>query len=243
MGIWNVNWGDNIKVIILCGGKATRMGEIEMPKALVPIGGKPIVWHIMKMYSHHGFNDFILCLGHMGEMVKEYFEMNKEPDWNVTCVDTGLDTNKSERIKRVKDLIDGDTFMVSYGDDVSDIDIKKSLEYHKNHGRIATITAVKLTSPFGVFEKDENDKITKFKEKPLLADHINGGFMIFNKELFDHIDEGELEKEVFEKLVDLGEIHAFEHNGFWRCMNTAKDTLELGEIWRNGKAGWKTWSD
>jgi glucose-1-phosphate cytidylyltransferase len=219
------------------------MGEIEMPKALVPIGGKPIVWHVMKMYSNHGFNDFILCLGHKGEMVKEYFEMNKESSWNIECVDTGLDTNKSERIKMVKDLIDGDTFMVSYGDDVSDVDIKKNLEFHNSHRNIATITAIKPISQFGIFETDGSSKITKFKEKPRLENYINGGFMIFNKKIFDHLGEGELEKEVFEKLVDLGEIHAIEHTGFWRCMNTAKDTIELGELWRSGKAEWKTWSD
>jgi glucose-1-phosphate cytidylyltransferase len=219
------------------------MGEIEIPKALVPIGGKPIIWHIMKIYSHYGFKDFIICLGHRGELIKEYFEMNKETSWNVTCVETGIDTNKSERIKKVKDMIDDYTFFVSYGDDVSDINIKKVLDYHKSHGKIATVTAVKLESPFGILEIDDENKIINFKEKPILEHYINGGFMIFNKKIFDYLDEGELEKEVFEKLVEIEQIHAFKHEGFWRCMNTTKETLELGDLWRNGKAKWKVWEE
>ena len=212
-----------------------------MPKSLVPIGGKPIIWHIMKLYSHYGFRDFILCLGQRGELIREYFEMNKEPGWNVVCVDTGLNTNKSERIKKIKDLIDDKTFMVSYGDDVCNIDIKKSLDHHTKHGKIATITAVRLASPFGIVELENGDTIVKFEEKPVLDYYINGGFMIFNREIFDYLDEGELEKEVFEKLVELKQIHAFRHNGFWRCMNTTKDSLELEDLWRRGKAEWKIW--
>lgn len=219
------------------------MGDIEIPKALVPIGGKPIIWHIMKIYSHYGFKDFIVCLGYKGELIKEYFDMNKEPNWKVRCVDTGLESNKSERIEKVKGLIEEDDFFVSYGDDVCDINIKKVLEYHKSHGNIATITAVKLESPFGILEMDEKNKITRFKEKPILEHYINGGFMIFNKRIFDYLDEGELEKEVFEKLVENSQIRAFKHEGFWRCMNTTKETLELGDMWRNGKAKWKMWSD
>jgi len=212
-----------------------------MPKALVQIGGKPIIWHIMKMYAHHGFKDFIICLGHRGDLIKEYFDMNREPGWNVTCIDTGLETNKSERLKRIKELIDGDTFLVSYGDDVSDVNIKRVIDYHKSHGKIATITAVKLESPFGILEMDEANKIKRFKEKPVLEHYINGGFMVFDKRIFDYLDEGELEKEVFEKLVEDEQIHAFRHEGFWRCMNTTKETMELGDLWRSGKAKWRVW--
>ena len=170
-----------MKVVILAGGKATRMGEIELPKALVPICGKPVIWHIMKIYSHYGFKDFIVCLGHRGEFIREYFDMNKELGWNVTCVDTGLNTTKSERLKKIKDLIDDDIFLVSYGDDVSNVDINKVLEFHKFHKKIATITAVKLSSPFGILEIDKDNRIKRFEEKPVLNHYINGGFMIFDK--------------------------------------------------------------
>ncbi|MBL7206049.1 MAG: NTP transferase domain-containing protein [Candidatus Aenigmarchaeota archaeon] len=231
-----------MKVVILCGGKGTRMGDAtkEMPKPLAKIGDKPVLWHIMKIFSSHGFNDFILCLGFKGEMIKEYFEKNKE-DWNIEFADTGLESTKSERLNQVKDLIDGENFFLAYGDDVSDVDISRLLKFHEYMGMTVTITGVKLKSQFGVVEMDEENVITEFKEKPILEHWMNGGFMVINKEIFKHLHEGELENEVFAKLAELKKICAYKHKGAWKAMSTLKDNNELNEMWRAGKAFWNTW--
>jgi glucose-1-phosphate cytidylyltransferase len=234
-----------LKTVILCGGKGTRMGSVveNIPKPLIPIGDKPVLWHIMKIYATQGFKEFILCLGDKGEKIKEYFEKNPERNWKIEFVDTGLDVTKSERIKRIQHLIDEENFFLAYGDDVSNVDLNKLLKFHEYMDLIATITTVKLISQFGVLEMDSENIITKFKEKPVLDYWMNGGFMVFNKKIFSYLDEGELEEKVFEKLSKEKQICAYKHKGEWNTMNTLKDNIELNDIWKNGKAFWKIWRD
>ena len=231
-----------MKTVILCGGKGTRLRELteEIPKPLVEIGGKPILWHLMKIYSHYGFNDFILCLGYKGELIKEYFSRNNKENWKITFVDTGEDANKAERIKKVQKYIKDDNFFVAYGDDVCDVNVKKVLDLHLKKGKIVTLTAVNLLSPFGVMEVNENDEVTEFKEKPKLDYWMNGGYFVFNKKIFNYLKEGyDLEKEAFEELAKEKQIAAFKHHGFWKSMNTFKDVVELNELWERGNAPWK----
>lgn len=228
-----------MQVVILCGGKGTRLWPHtqEIPKPLISVGGKAILCHIMKKYSQYGHKDFILCLGHLGEKIKEYFQNpnNTEKDWNVTFVETGLESSKGERLKKVQEFIKEDTFFVSYGDDLSDVNIADLLEFHRKKNKIATLTAVKLISQFGILETNENGEIIKFKEKPKIEYWINGGFFVFNKKIFDYMkDNWDLEKETFEKLAKNRQICAFKHDGFWRCMNTFKDATELNELWNTG---------
>lgn len=232
-----------MQTVILCGGLGTRMGLAtkNTPKPLIPIGDNPVLWHIMKIYQSQGFNDFILCLGQKGEKIREYFEKNKNDDWTVQLVDTGENASKADRIKKVRNLIRGDNFFLAYGDDVSDVDLNKLLKFHEYMGLTATITAVQLTSPFGIVEMNEDNVITQFKEKPVIDKWINGGFMVLNKKIFKHLGAGELENEVFEKLVKLKQICAYKHKGYWMCMNTLKEQMELESIWNNGKAFWKMW--
>ena len=192
------------KVGILCGGKGTRLIEHteEIPKPLVQIGDKPILWHIMKIYSHYGYKDFILCLGYKGEKIKEYFRENKESDWNITAVDTGENSNKGERLMKVKDLIDNDTFFLAYGDDVSDLNLNEIFEYHKSNGKTVTLTGINPESQFGILELSSDNEVLAFKEKPKLEHWINGGFFVVNKKIFDHMQDGwDLETETFEDLA------------------------------------------
>jgi glucose-1-phosphate cytidylyltransferase len=228
-----------MQVVILCGGKGTRLRPYteDLPKAMIPIGEKPIVWHIMKTYSQHGHKDFILCLGHMGKKIREYFEKknNIEKDWHITFVDTGLDSTKGERLKKVRDLIKDDDFFVVYGDDLSDVDVNEVLNFHKKNNKIATLTAINPISQFGILEMNENE-IISFKEKPKLEHWINGGYFVFNKKIFDYLKDGwDLEKETFEQLVKERQINAFKHDGFWMTMNTFKDIIELKELWDKGE--------
>lgn len=219
------------------------MGSIseKIPKPLVLIGDKPVLWHIMKIYAAQGFSDFILCLGYKGEKVREYFEKNREDGWRISFVETGAESTKSERIKRVRDLIDGEDFFLAYGDDVTNIDLHRVLEFHRKAGSIITITAVRMPSQFGIVEIDGSSLVTRFREKPVLNEWINGGFMVVNREVFDYIHLGELESEVFEALAAQKKISAFIHIGEWKAMNTLKDSIELNELWETGKAFWKTW--
>ena len=233
---------DNMKTVILCGGKGTRLRELteEIPKPLVEIGGKPILWHLMKIYSHYGFNDFILCLGYKGELIKEYFSRNNKENWKITFVDTGEEANKAERIKKVQKYIKDDNFFVAYGDDVCDVNVKKVLDLHLKKNKVVTLTAVNLLSPFGVMEVNDNDEVTEFKEKPKLDYWMNGGYFVFNKKIFNYLKEGyDLEKEAFEELAKEKQIAAFKHHGFWKSMNTFKDVVELNELWEKGDAPWK----
>jgi len=237
-----------MQVVIFCGGEGTRLlpKTEKMPKPLIAIGEKPILWHIMKIYSMHHHTDFILCLGYLGNKIKEYFQKpeNVEKDWNITFVNTGLKNNKGERLRMVKDYIKNETFLVSYGDDLSDVNINEVIKFHKKNNKIATITAINPTFQFGVLEMNENSEIIEFKEKPKLQYWINGGYFVFNKKIFDYIKDGwDLEKETFEALAKDRQISAFKHKGFWKSMNTLKDAMELNEMWKKNelkKILWKS---
>lgn len=257
---------ENIPVVILCGGKGTRLREQTeyIPKPLVEIGGKPILWHIMKLYSHYGYNDFILTLGYKGEMIKDYFmnylwrandfsiDMSSGKimqlsdgaplPWNIKFVDTGLETNTGGRIKRVQKLIDADNFMVTYGDGLADVDIKKLVEFHKSHGKIATLTGVFPFSAFGVIKFTRESMITLFDEKPKMNTRINGGFFVFKKQVFDYIGENDvLEQEPLRTLAKKREFAMYKHDGFWKCMDTYRDYLSFNDLWARGKTPWKVW--
>ena len=228
-----------MKVVVLCGGRGLRMGihSQQIPKPMAKIGDKPILEHIMEIYSHYGFNEFILCLGYKGEKIKDYF--NKSRDWDIIFADTGLNTNTGGRIKRIKKYIKDDTFFATYGDGLSDINLPNLLNYHKLKGKIATITVAKALSPFGMVQIDSNDIITEFKEKPILDYWINGGFFVFNSVIFEYIERDDtLEKEVFRRLVKDNQLCAYKHEGFWKCMDSYRDRLELDEMLKKGEAGW-----
>jgi len=228
-----------IKTVILCGGKGTRMGKDELPKVLLPIGGKPILWHVMSIYSYFGFNDFVLCLGYKGEKIKEYFADYKK--WNIKFAETGEDSNTGERIRRIAKFIEEDYFLATYGDGVAGIDLRELISFHQKHGKIASITVARPFSQFGIVGVDPHSQaVTHFEEKPILDHWINGGFFIFNKGVFKYLKKGDiLEKDSFKRLLADKELNAFKHSGFWRCMDTYKDNLELNELWNAGKAAWR----
>lgn len=256
-----------MKAVILCGGKGTRMREETeyRPKPLVPIGGKPILWHIMKIYSQYGINDFILCTGYKSDMIKQYFmEMywrnndftmhingdkkidfhtNEKEDWNITIVDTGLETLTGGRLKRIKDYLnDDDNFMMTYGDGVSDVNISELIKYHKEKNRIATITGVHPMSPFGLIEV-EDGIVKAFKEKPRLKDVINGGYMVLSKKVFDYIPDEDcmFEEQPLRKLALDSQLAVYEHNGFWTAIDTFKDIEKVNKMWDKGDRPWKIW--
>ncbi len=261
----------NMKVVILCGGRGTRLREeTELrPKPLVEIGNRPILWHIMKSYSHYGFKDFLLCLGYKGDMIKDYFlnyeAMNNdftinlgnrnniafhnahlEKDWNVTLVNTGDHTQTGARIKKIEEYIDTDTFMVTYGDGVGNINIKELLNFHQEKGSIGTLTGVHPSSRFGeLLIKGKN--IVEFNEKPLVSQgFINGGFFVFNKQFFRYLDNDEncaLEHGPLVKLSADGQLSVYQHDGFWQCMDTQRELDILNDLWKQGKAPWKVWKD
>lgn len=235
----------DIPVVILCGGKGTRVGQLtgEIPKPLIKVGEKPILWHVMKIYASQGFDHFILCLGYKGRQVKNYFKRNNREGWHIQFVDTGLESLKSQRIAQVKHLIKGEMFFLAYGDDVANINIQKLLKFHLRTGLMVTITVVRMISDFGLVEIGKKNVIVKFKEKPLLDKWMNGGFMVMNKKIFDYLKLGELEKEVFEELARQRHIGAYNHKGKWKAMNTLKDYIELNSIWNSGKAFWRIWED
>lgn len=230
-----------MKVVILCGGKGTRMGKEDLPKPLFLIDDKPILWHIMNIYAYYGFKDFIFCLGYQGNKIKDYF--SKAKNWKIEFVDTGLDSNTGERIKKIKGYIKEDCFLSTYGDGLADINIKKLIKFHHSHKNIATITAVKPYSPFGIVSIDTyTNSVTHFEEKPILDHWINGGFFVFNKEVFRYLrDNDVLEKDTFGRLVKDKNLHAYKHEGFWECMDTYKDNLRLNQLWNNGEAPWAVW--
>ena len=232
-----------MKVVILCGGEGTRLKELteDIPKSLVEIGGKPILWHLMKYFSHFGHNDFILCLGYKGDKIKEYFQNNNENNFNIKFLDTGINNNKSERLIQVKEHIDDEEFFVSYGDDLCNVNLDNLLQHFKSNSKIAILTAVKLKSPFGIISINSDGVIEDFKEKPELEHWMNGGFFIFNRKIFNYLDKGDLEREVFESLAKEKQIIAFKHNGFWGSMNTLKDSLDLNRSWKENSAEWKIW--
>lgn len=259
-----------MKTIILSGGRGYRLKEETefKPKPMVLVGGKPMLWHIMKIYAQHGFNEFIIALGYKGEQIKEYFLNQKHflhdftlstktgttkihrdhtdekfiDDFNITFVETGEETLPGERILRCKSYIpesDRD-FMVTYGDGVSDIDIQKLVAFHHAQNTIGTVSGVFPRSKFGLLRINKDNKASKFVEKPVLTGRINGGFMIFQKAVFDDIEEGEYEHAALKRLIQKNELSVFPHDGFWQCMDTYQDVDYLNALW-NESAPWKTW--
>lgn len=257
-----------MKVVILAGGLGTRLSEetTSIPKPMVEIGGKPILWHVMKMYSTYGFNDFILCLGYKSYLIKEYFshyflhmsdvtlDMKKnkmaihntasEP-WKVTMIDTGLETLTGGRLKRIEQYVGKEAFMMTYGDGVGDIDIKALLKAHKKSGKLATLSAVQSVGRFGILDIKKDNRVSSFLEKPKGdGAWINVGFFVLEPRIFDYIKKGDKtiwEREPLEKLAKEGRLLAYKHPGFWKCMDTQRDKLELEHIWQSGKAPWKIW--
>ena len=256
-----------MKVVILAGGLGTRISEEShlRPKPMIEIGDKPILWHIMKEYSHYGFNEFVICLGYKQHMVKEFFadyylyssdvtfdlaensmEVHNhyaEP-WKVTLVDTGLHTMTGGRVRRIRDYIGDETFMLTYGDGVSDVNIEKLLEFHKSHGRIGTITAISVDQRFGVLDLGKGGQVHEFAEKEEKdAGVVNGGYMVFEPAIFDYIegDDTVFEKGPLPKLAEEGQLMAFHHEGFWKCMDTQREKEQLEKLWASGHAPWKSW--
>lgn len=258
-----------MKVVILCGGKGTRLREETefRPKPMVKIGDKPILWHIMKIYAYYGFKDFVICLGYKGDMIKEYFlnyeimnndftidmankgnlkvhDSNETEDWKVTLADTGEDSQTGARVKKIEKYIDGDSFMLTYGDGVARINIQDLLQFHQNHGKTGTMTGVHPSSRFGEFSVEDN-KITRFSEKPqTTADLINGGFFIFNTDFFDYLNEDDdciMEQDPLENLAIDGKLMLYHNKNFWQCVDTYRELEHLNEYWKTKNPPWKVW--
>ncbi len=259
-----------MKVVILAGGFGTRISEESSlrPKPMLEIGGMPILWHIMKEYSHYGFNEFIICAGYKQHMIKQWFseyflhtsditfDFTNDKDqvtvhrkytepWKVTVVDTGLNTMTGGRIKRIQNYVGNERFFMTYGDGVADIDIKALLEHHIASGKKATLTATELIQRFGVLDLDEKKGVKAFKEKVSDGTRINVGYMVLEPEIFDYIegDDTVFEKEPMERLAGEGDMTAYFHNGFWQCMDTKREKDKLEEMWASGQAPWKLWKD
>jgi glucose-1-phosphate cytidylyltransferase len=257
-----------VKVLILAGGKGTRLSEETdvRPKPMVEIGGRPILWHIMKNYSRHGYNDFVLLLGYKGYFIKEYFanyflhqsdvtidlatnqmqvHNNASEPWRITMLDTGLETLTGGRVKRAQNFVDGQKFMLTYGDGVSDVDVTALVAHHEQQGRLVTMTAVQPDGRFGTFESAKDGSVTRFLEKPRGdGSWINGGFFVCEPGMFDYITKGDetiMEREPFEALAKNGQLSVYRHQGFWKCMDTLRDKTELNHAWDSGAAPWKTW--
>jgi len=257
-----------MKAVILAGGFGTTLSEEtqNIPKPMVPIGGKPILWHIMKIYSSHGINDFVILLGYKGYVIKEYFANyflhqsdvtidlknnnieilnNSAEPWKITLLDTGLHTMTGGRVKRIEELIGDETFMLTYGDGVSDVNIAELLESHREHGKAVTMTAVQPEGRFGSLKLTDNHKVDAFEEKPKGdGSWINGGFFVCNPEVFSYIKNGDqtvFEREPLEDLAKDGELYSFKHYGFWKPMDTLRDNKVLNDLWDANKASWKLW--
>ena len=233
-----------MKAVILAGGYGTRISEESnmIPKPLIEIGGKPILWHIMKIYSTYKIDDFVICLGYKGEKIKEYFEQFDSKLWNIQLIDTGLDTMTGGRLKRIQDKIDN-TFCMTYGDGVSDVNLNNLLTFHKEKKSLATLTAIHPPERFGVLNLS-GDYVTEFHEKHTgESSWINGGFFVFEPEIFDYLqnDSTVLEKSPLETLAKEQKLSAFKHNGFWHPMDTLRDKKHLEDLWTSEKAPWKIW--
>lgn len=257
-----------MKVVLLAGGLGTRLSEetVLKPKPMVEIGGMPILWHIMKIYSAYGFNDFIICLGYKGYLIKEYFanyflhksdvtidlkdnsikvhDSQAEP-WKITLVDTGNDSMTGGRIKRIQPHVGNETFMLTYGDGVSNIDIEELVQFHKNHGKLCTVTSVQPSGRFGALDLGKDMSVLSFLEKPKGdGSWINGGYFVCQPEVFNYIKDGDKtiwEQRPMEEIASEGQMKAYKHDGFWRPMDTLKDKHDLNEMWDNGHSPWKTW--
>ena len=258
-----------MEAVILCGGLGTRLREETeyRPKPMVEVGGRPVVWHIMRIYAHHGFNQFLLCLGYKGFMIKEYFlnyraiandftltlgqrasityaDRDDEVDWTITMADTGLDTMTGARVKRVAKYLAGDTFMLTYGDGLADIDIQRLLRFHRETGRLVTVTGIRPPSRFGEMEVQDNI-VTSFTEKPQVSEGlVNGGFFVCERGFLDYLDEDEscvLEHEPLRRVAADGELAVYAHAGFWQCMDTFREYELLTGLWERGEAPWRVW--
>ena len=228
-----------IPVAILCGGKGTRMraGGEELPKPLVEIGGRPVLWHVMSLYAAQGFRRFLLLTGNGHGAVERFAETLA---WDVRCLDTGADTPTGGRVHLAREELGGGTFCLTYADGVADIDLRELLGFHAQRGGAATITVVRPASPWGVAELSDEGRVDGFREKPRLDSWVNGGFMVMEPRALDSIGPGDvLERAPLERLADSGELYAFRHEGFWDCMDTYKDTLLLNELWERGEAPWR----
>ncbi len=259
----------NIPVVILCGGLGTRMREETeyRPKPMIEIGGRPMLWHIMKLYAYYGFRRFILCLGYKGSIIKDYFinyeamsndftihlgrqnqleykSDHTEQDFEVTLVDTGLRTMTGGRVKRIERFVDAETFAVTYGDGLADLNIKHLLEYHFSHGKLATLTATRPPSRYGILELHDDGQIGRFREK-VQTDWINGGFFVFEPGIFDYLhgDTTVLEADPLENLARDGQLMGYKHHDFWHCVDTVRDRDYLREKWQQGQAPWKIWEE
>ncbi len=259
-----------MKVVLLAGGRGTRISEESQikPKPMIEIGGMPIIWHIMKGYSHYGHNDFIICAGYKQHIIKQWFadyflytsditfdftqgnkmiihDQHAEP-WKVTVVDTGLDTMTGGRIRRVQKYVGDEPFLMTYGDGVCDVDINKLITFHKEHGKVATLTAVMQDQSKGILDIGGDNAVKSFREKKISdGAPINAGFMVLNPEIFDYIadDNTVFEREPLERLADEGQLMSYLHKGFWQCMDNLREKEMLTKLWSTGKAPWKNWTD
>ena len=257
-----------MKVVLLAGGLGTRLREETefKPKPMVEVGGYPIIWHIMRIFTEYNLNDFIVCLGYKGDVIKDYFlnfqtqhndfaintskqnsvqifESENLSDWNVLLANTGIDSFTGERIRKIKKYIpEGESFIMTYGDGLSDINIEQLLEFHSSHDGIATISTTKPSSRFGMVEIGKNNKVDDFKEKPLADGNINMGFMVLDYEIFDYIEEGDVfEEQPLKKLAKSGNLFSYEHTGYFQPMDTYRENLSLNKLWDDGVAPWKIW--
>ncbi len=258
-----------MKVVLFAGGLGTRLSEETgtRPKPMVELGGKPIIWHIMKIYSHYGFNEFIVCLGYKGYMIKEYFSNyflhnadltidiannsleyhnNNSENFKITLVDTGAETKTAGRLQRVQKYLNGEEFMLTYGDGVGDVDIAALANFHKKHGKVATVTSVQMDSRFGGMDIGADGNVISFKEKAKdESKWINGGFFVLKPQVFNYLkgdmDDVMWEDTPLEALAADGELAAYQHTGFWKPMDALRDKLELEHLWQNGQAKWKVW--
>jgi glucose-1-phosphate cytidylyltransferase len=264
-----------MKVVILCGGRGVRFHEATelRPKPLIEVGEKPILWHIMKIYAHYGYQDFVLCLGYKGEMIKKYFldyelmsndfttqlgdknrteahSVSQEQGWSITLADTGLNALTGARIKRIEKYVDSDLFMLTYGDAVADVDIKRLVDFHRAHKGIGTITAVRPLSRFGQLQLEKHGKVKEFKVKKfsekevIQGDYVNGGFFVFDRRLFNYVVDDNncaFEREPLERLAKEGQLAAYIHDGYWQCMDTYRDWQLLVQEWESEHPAWKVW--
>jgi glucose-1-phosphate cytidylyltransferase len=258
-----------MKVVLLCGGLGTRLREETefRPKPLVDVGGRPILWHIMKIFAHHGLRDFVVCLGYRGSLIKEYFlnyeAMNndfsiclgrngwlethgahEEQDFRVTLAETGEHSQTGGRVRRVSRYLDGDTFLVTYGDGVADVDVSALLKFHRRHGRLATVTTVRPISRFGLLDVGGSGAVRDFSEKPQVEGWINAGFFVFERRVLDYLegDDCVLEQGPLARLAREGQLMAWRHHGFFFAMDTYREYKALNELWSSGKAPWKMWA-
>lgn len=259
-----------MKTIILCGGQGTRLKEETeyRPKPLVDIGGRPILWHIMKLYAHYDYHDFILCLGYRGNMIKEYFlnyeamnndftirlngrthldfHQHDQDNFSVTLADTGPETMTGARVKRVQKYVGDETFMVTYGDGVSDVDLEKLIEFHRAHGKLATVTTHRPLSRFGIMDLYPDGKVQEFAEKPQIDGWASAGFFVFEPQVFDYLwpePDCVMEREPLERLAKDGQLMAYRHEGFFFAMDTYREYVQLNDLWSRGNAPWKVWEE